>query len=561
MNDTSNNSSNKLVNKKIEQLRKLFVQQLPQRIQNAEKLFVQLQSQLDNSELIADLHRVLHSIKGTGKSFGFDALGSVAAVGEAILINHIDNNDTPLPPNWQKSISNCILELQQEQIKLQKDTVHIENNINVPITSYKKRKSRKGRLVYICDDEEILLDKLKHQLTCFGYKTECFTDTKSFYEQATKKLPDAVIMDINFPLGRNAGIEILMNLDLESRMQLPTIFMSARDDFNARLGAVRAGGDAYFVKPVRSTEIVAALDDLTWQQETEPYRVLIIDDEAEMADYHAILLKEAGFVTRTLNSPAEVLKVLADFHPDIILMDMYMPGCNGRDVAKVIRQIPDYVGLPIVYLSSETDRKKQFNALSVGAEAFLTKPVIPEELVSSVLVRAERMRTLRSLMSRDSLTGLFNHSTTTQLLDSAVQHAKRKNGTLCFVMLDIDSFKAINDTYGHQSGDRVIVSLSRFFTQHLRGTDMVGRYGGEEFAIVLPDIHIEKAHELIDKLRNDFSKINFHSKDREFNCTFSAGIACFSKYKSSDDLREAADQALYRAKRAGRNSVFMADNV
>ncbi|MFA6921535.1 MAG: diguanylate cyclase, partial [Gallionella sp.] len=339
--------------------------------------------------------------------------------------------------------------------------------------------------------------------------------------------------------------------------RIPSIFLSARDDFAARLGAVQAGSAAYFHKPARAIDLVATLDELTCRQQPEPYRILIVDDEPEIASYHSIILQESGMVTNQLSEPARVLDVLQEFRPDMVLMDMYMPGCSGHDLAKLIRQVPDYVGLPIVFLSSETDRKKQFSAMRIGAEGFLTKPVIPEDLVAAVAIRAERMRTLRSLMARDSLTGLFNHTTTTQFLENAVARAKRSAGTLCFAMIDIDHFKSVNDTRGHPVGDQVILALSRVLQQRLRNTDIVGRYGGEEFAVILQDVSIERATKLLDELRQDFARVVFHSDSGEFSCTFSAGIARYPAHKSMETLREMADKALYEAKHSGRNRVVI----
>jgi diguanylate cyclase (GGDEF)-like protein len=223
----------------------------------------------------------------------------------------------------------------------------------------------------------------------------------------------------------------------------------------------------------------------------------------------------------------------------------------------LIRQIPDYVGLPIVFLSSETDSKKQFSAMRIGAEGFLTKPVVPDDMVAAVAIRAERMRTLRSLMARDSLTGLFNHTTTTQLLDNAVANAKRNGGELCFAMIDIDHFKSVNDTRGHPVGDQVILALSRVLQQRLRHSDIVGRYGGEEFAVILQDIAPERAAALLDELRQDFSRVIFHSASGEFSCTFSVGIAACPAHRDMERLREMADKALYEAKRGGRNRVVV----
>ncbi len=154
-------------------------------------------------------------------------------------------------------------------------------------------------------------------------------------------------------------------------------------------------------------------------------------------------------VVHQIHSPAQIFDALKQFNPDLMLIDMYMPVCNGAELAALVRQVPEYVGLPIVFLSTETNAQKQFNAMQAGVEGFITKPVVPDELVASVILRAERMRTLRSLMARDSLTGLYNHTTTTEMLVSSLAHAKRQQESLVMVMIDLDAFKNVNDTYAY----------------------------------------------------------------------------------------------------------------
>ncbi|KFC50097.1 response regulator, partial [Halomonas sp. SUBG004] len=188
---------------------------------------------------------------------------------------------------------------------------------------------------------------------------------------------------------------------------------------------------------------------------------MIVDDEPEVAAYHALLLEQAGMAVQQVNHPADALTALERFSPDLLLVDVYMPVCSGEELANIIRQQPEHVGLPIIYLSSETDSQKQLSAMTAGVEAFITKPVIPDELVSAVTLRAERLRLLRSLMTRDSMTGLYNHSTTTELISKALAQAHRDNTEHAMAMIDIDHFKAVNDTHGHLAGDQVIITLAR----------------------------------------------------------------------------------------------------
>lgn len=289
--------------------------------------------------------------------------------------------------------------------------------------------------------------------------------------------------------------------------------------------------------------------------QSDPLRVLIIDDSRAQALYTERLLEAAGFITRSLTDPIRTMAELAEFQPDLVILDMYMPACTGVELAKVIRHNDRYVSLPIIYLSAEDDLDKQLDAMSKGGDDFLTKPIRTRHLITTVRNRAARARHLKARMVRDSLTGLYNHTHILQLLDDCCLRARRERRPLSFAMLDIDHFKKVNDHHGHPMGDRVIKSLALFLKQRLRKTDFIGRYGGEEFAIVMPDTPLDAAHRVLDEIRRRFAEIHYPAQPRDLYCTFSAGVVELDEGVDALTLATAADEALYRAKHAGRNCV------
>lgn len=556
-------SANKpTLQEKIARLRESFISQLPARLEEAQQQMKLLKSDPEMNRVLAvELHRAFHSLKGTGKSFGFNELADIADVAEEYTQQLLDLPDDRTPANWPHALEDLFHQLtSQVQILVYTDLSH-DHSGDAPFFemghSERLKTSGDQPLIYICDDEPDQVDHLSYQLRCFGYRVKHFTETSEFRDAVQQKRPDAVVMDIYFPHGRTAGTDELASIKDATGQALPAIVLSGRDDFEARLSAVKAGCKAYFSKPAKPLELAAALDELMGEEEVEPYRILIVDDEPDVAAYHSLILEEAGMLVYQIHNPALILEALRNFSPDLVLADMYMPICTGTQLAGIIRQLPEYVGLPIVYLSSETNRQKQFSAMQVGVEGFITKPVIPEELVAAVALRAERMRTLRSLMARDSLTGLYNHTTTTEMLENSLATAIRQQETLAVVMLDLDKFKNVNDTYGHMAGDQVIVALSRVLKHRLRTTDVMGRYGGEEFALLLKNLSPDAACALVDELREDFSKIIFTAGKERFKCTFSAGISYYPGHRSGEELRMAADKALYLAKSQGRNQVVM----
>jgi diguanylate cyclase (GGDEF)-like protein len=361
-----------------------------------------------------------------------------------------------------------------------------------------------------------------------------------------------------FPEGKLAGIEAIEEIQAQLDEPIPVYFISLRDDIEARLKSVRAGGLAYFSKPVDIIGIIDRLDQLVDHEPPEPFRVLVIDDQVEITDYYRLILENAGMQVATINDPKKILIEMVGFLPEIVLMDLYMPECSGRELAQMIRQQESYVGLPIVYLSSETDKGEQIKAMRAGGDDFLTKPIEPVYLVGAITNRIERARVLRSYMVRDSLTGLLNHTKTKEQLEVEVARSMRQDTNLVFAIIDIDKFKLVNDTYGHPTVDRVIKSLSRLLQQRLRKVDVIGRIGGEEFGVILVNTDGVNATKVLNQLREHFAEVVYQSGGTEFSSAFSCGAAQISDFDSGTEMYEAADKALYAAKEGGRNQVVLA---
>lgn len=415
-----------------------------------------------------------------------------------------------------------------------------------------------NRLVFLVEADAPAAQDLARQIGYFGYTVRTFARLTGLKEGVNEAPPAAIIMEMTFSEGKHAGVESLAEIQKARPVPLPVIFISTRDDLGSRLAAVRAGARAYFIKPVDINPLIEQLDLLTAQSVPDPFRVLIVDDSPDVAAYAAKHLEQAGMIAFIVNDPLQVMQPLVEFNPDLILMDLYMPGCTGLELAAVIRQQRDFANIPIVYLSTETDLGKQLEAMRLGGDDFLTQPIEPQHLISSVTSRAQRSRLLRSLMVRDGLTGLLNHTAMKERLEAEVSRARRQNSRLAYAMLDLDHFKSVNDTYGHPTGDLVLKSLARVLQQRLRKSDVIGRYGGEEFAVILPDTDAVNAARVMDGIRTSFAQIRQQSGSAEFSVTFSCGIAACPVCVSAAELNDAADKALYAAKNAGRNRVMLA---
>ncbi|MDY0250207.1 MAG: diguanylate cyclase [Pseudomonas sp.] len=467
------------------------------------------------------------------------------AIARALLENltAIENNGNRLNSQFIETMTQLLQDLLQTGLR---QGENIDNVFLPPMV-------RKPLYVALQDPEKA--KRFTQQLQSFALQAEVFSDEASFLAAMTLRHPALIILDVDF-VAAEQGLQLAHVLKTEHDSHVPILFYSREEvDAQTRLAAVRAGGQAFFIGELDASSVLEKVEGLARMAQSEPYRALVIDDSRAQAIFTERVLNSAGIITRAINDPTLALAELLDFDPDLIILDMYMPQCDGPELAKVIRHIDRFVGVPIIYLSAEDDLDKQLDAMSEGADDFLMKPVKPRHLVATVRNRAARARNLKSRIVRDSLTGLFNHTYILQLLDDAQMRAQKTQQPLCFVMIDIDYFKQVNDTYGHPMGDKVIKGLSLFLKQRLRRTDSIGRYGGEEFAVILPNTDAQSAQKVMNDIRQLFAEIRFPAQPNALMCTFSAGIVEYDGQADTTRLAVLADEALYAAKHAGRNCV------
>lgn len=540
---------------KLNALNDAYASQLPEKLKQIESAWKQLPQNMWDETGFQVLHRMAHGLSGSGKTFGFSTLSDAARELENYL-KQIGAAKVPLLSEQRDQVQLLLSQLHQSVSKRESQVARSGLSVDTPVI----KTAPVTRHVYIVEDDPALAEELNVQLSYFDYEVSVFLTLNGFRNAVKPNSKGVVLMDVNFPEDNLGGVHVMTEIQQGRDIPLPVIFLSAHNELDVRLGAVRAGGVAYLNKPVNIGVLVDKLDELTSTQAVSAYRVLIVDDSVSLTSYYATALTLAGMLVKVVNDPLQVMDPLLEFAPDLILIDMYMPGCNGMELAQVIRQIDAFVSIPIVFLSAETNLDKQLAAVGLGGDDFLSKPIEGPHLISSVTSRIRRSLVLRSYMVSDSLTGLLNHTAIKDQLAHEIAQAKRHGKPLSFAMIDIDFFKKINDTFGHPVGDRVIKSLSRLLKQRLRVSDLVGRYGGEEFAVILSDTDEATAIKVLDSIRKDFSLLrHLAAEDQEFFVSYSCGVADISKNGDITMVIDAADRALYKAKHAGRNLCVLAD--
>jgi diguanylate cyclase (GGDEF)-like protein len=551
--DRENRASADLLEKELERLRTNFLDKLPGRIQALVEEWNALLGKGWTQDGARALHRSVHGLIGTAGSLGFARMAKTARRLERRLVALLEGTQAPSSETSSEIIE--WFERMGEDATSQADKAFDPTSFE-HVAEWGSPLFEPRNLIVVVEQEDPFARELALQLGHFGFELQMFKEIDELITEGVERRPAAIIMDLSAPEGELIGEEAATKIREAVGEEVPLVLVSNRSDIEARLGAVRAGCSNYFVKPVNYSDVLETLDRLT-RSEPEPYRILIVDDEPDTAEFHASSLEAAGLETVTVTDPLNVMSQIVEFQPDVILMDVYMPGCTGLELAMVIRQEEAFVGVPIVFLSRETDRMKQIAALGEGGDDFFTKPVPAEQLVPAVCARAQRGRTLRLFMEKDGLTGLFRHSRIIEQLEVAVRRADRQHGRLSVAMLDIDGFKEVNDRYGHLAGDQVLKGLAYLLRQRLRMSDVLGRFGGDEYVVVLPDTNGASAMEKMDDIRRNFAAIDHDTGQKSFTATLSCGVAEFPAALTSHELIAAADEALYRAKRGGRNRVVL----
>lgn len=333
--------------------------------------------------------------------------------------------------------------------------------------------------------------------------------------------------------------------------------LSVPKSLEVTVALLRAGADVIIQAEQETFTVLGRVLDLLQTRDQDPYRVLVVEDSPTAVALIRRALSQHGIDSLPIGNPQRLLTAVEQYRPDLVLMDMYMPHCTGVEATRVLRQLTDYQSLPVVYLSSETDMGMQVEALRLGGDQFLTKPFNPVLLAAVVKTKIERFREMQRHSHHDSLTGLLNHSAAKSRLNQLVQSLQKAPEPLCVAMLDIDHFKSINDTFGHPVGDQVIRSLAWLLKGRLRASDIIGRYGGEEFIVVLRNANPAEAEAVLDCIRADFATLPHAHAGGTLRATFSAGLASFPDRKSGNELTQAADEALLEAKRRGRNRIVV----
>ncbi len=337
------------------------------------------------------LHRLVQRLTSSAGLFGMQPMSAAAFALEARLAALLKSGAAPTETEWQ-AIGRDLERMDQ--------LACIPLSPRVPAQPLRLDRSP---LILLLEADSVQAAYLSQALRDDGYRVQVFAESAGFCAACLAtdaEHPAAVVMEVVFPEDDAAGAELLAKIKANQARRPPVVLVSARDDLAARLAAFRAGACRYLVKPVDPGRLIDLLDALTGRQPPQPYRVLLVDDDPLLLETHAAVLRAAGMAVCTLSQPLRIMDALSDFVPDVAVLEVNMPGASGPELAAVLRERDEQLHLPILFLSSEADISRQLQALYLGGDDFLVKPVLTDYLVAAVTARARRARQNAAIRQR-----------------------------------------------------------------------------------------------------------------------------------------------------------------
>lgn len=537
-----------VLEEQLAQLRERFLRRL-------EGTLADLGAQLGAADLPAapavlqEAHAELHRLAGTGGTFGFHELSQQARRLEIQVKAWLSAGVAIAPAEWE-AWKAAVLGLSRTVAAAEPAAGAVADQVWVGIA---KGLEDQPRVLLVHSDPQ-LGERLRSGLAQFGYEVLYCRNLEEARQQIHAQAPDLLVLQLDETQAAGADLAQLQGRG----RRVPVLYLAAHGGVALQLAAAHAGADDFLALPVDAPTVAARIERLLGMLRQPPFRVLVVDDDEMEAERCQLTLQAAGMTAERLSEPREVMAKLQRFRPDVLLMDLYMPQHGGAELARAIRYDAQWQGLPIIFLSAESDLDLQYQALDSGGDDFLVKPVADARLVAAVRARALRARKVEELMTCDSLTGLLTHASIKERLAHEFDRASRQGKPLSVAMVDIDFFKRVNDSWGHPVGDQVIKTLGHLLRQRLRRQDSVGRYGGEEFLVILPECTAADARRVLDDIRQRFAAVSFQHQGHSFSVTLSAGISSSRGMSSAQALLADADATLYRAKQNGRDQVLPA---
>jgi diguanylate cyclase (GGDEF)-like protein len=538
---------------KLEEIKKLFLSSLPSKLVKIDSLFETLTKLWCWQECKKCLFE-LHSLKGSSATLGYAELSDIITSCEGWLKERLNSE---LPPDTQFIAKMTISFEKLNQFKNTKTMISTKDTPSFP----ESERQDKPKLFHYNEVNIVLfgakaapISDLSNALSDFGFTTHFFDDLTKLRLLIAQNIPHLVIFEFSKSKEQNRNIfEYATKLEL---LGISCFLISSDNHIDMRLAAIRSGITEVILAPFCLSSLIAKIHKAVKFDVKQPLKVLLVDDQLPVLKYFKSTMIEYGIEVKTALSAKLMLQDLANFTPDIFIIDVFMPEISGIELAKLLRQIEKYDRTPIIFLSSEISLELKIEALEVGCDDLLPKDISPDDLVKQVTGRVTRVSTVLGLGQSDPLTTLLGHGPIIEMALHQFEQATRDNSSMAIAILNIDNFKSINTDFGRKIGDQVLLHLTQLLVARFGHNSFIGRYGGGEFMLVFPESALVNLKASLDDIRQSFSEIAFGQALNVFNVFFSAILVFKENATTIEELIRAANARLNLLKSRGESGIY-----
>jgi len=519
-----------------------FVRQLSKRIAAIEDIWARLEAGPWDTAQLEALYDRIREISEASKALSLFQLNESVFSLEVYLSSFVGSDITPNAPQ-REAISGLLRAL--------------KTAANVTVAASPPQGGAADTAgISILGDPRGLTAELADALRKRGCEVQYFADPEALLEPLATRPPKVIVADtVMLPRMPPLSAE-LIRLRSQASLEIPLIFVSDSSALQLRVDAIRAGGDGYFVAPLDSDAVAAQIRDMAAPTEQRPYRVLVVEDDPTQADFAASILQKVGIEVMQVIEPVKVLDSLRDFKPDLILMDIYMPDVNGIELTTIIRDYREFVAIPIIFLSGEQNTDKQLDALSVGGDDFIAKPIRPKHLLGIVQTRIRRARQMLSATGQppkhDRVTGLFSRQ---HFLDRVARLIGDETRTtpVGVILIRPDELDTLRGRIGVGGVDHLLSEYGAVIADQLQDADLAARLDDNSFG-VLARRDTEAA--IVELAGVILGQIVAHDFATGLRSTASIGL-CFidDRLEDANGVVSRAGAACHEAATAGGNRV------
>lgn len=432
-----------------------------------------LQNKL-NPELRQQAEQEIHKLAGSLGMFGADQGSRLAQEIEPLF-----QKGRSLTHHEMQQLSKLITALRQELEHL--DAEHLTNEQQTG-TSVSEPIDQRPWLL-IVSSNSTLTAQLQEASPSWGLRVQVIANPVTAREQISETHPDVVLLD--FAVTASANNFMLLSELSACTPPVPTLVLTQQDKLIDRVRIARLGG-RWLQQPVTAPQVLEAVNQALQHARPRQARVLVVDDDAQVLVALQRLLIPWGLHVSVLDNPLSFLDVLEANPPDLLILDIEMPHISGIELCQVVRNDSRWSNLPILFLTAHTDAETMHQVFAVGADDYVSKPIIGPELVTRIFNRLERTHFLKSLAEIDALTGIANRRKSTTALTQLLEWCDQCQQPFCLALIELANLKNINQQYGHAVGDEVLARFGELLRRSFCNEDVVGRWGGTEFVIGMP---------------------------------------------------------------------------